>query len=117
MGDIERTAIKAVEGAQGGKRGDEAEVARALGRGWHYWHLLMAWGAGVLGQSIVLPCLCWEGMVKGYVALLFDVLMLGRMWIARQLRETGRGWVFYAVLCYTSPLWIEGAAWVFMACG
>lgn len=110
MSEIEPAGSKGVGAADAGAQG--CATGR---REWHHLHLLIAWGVGVLGQSIVLPCLCYEGTVKGYVALIFDLLVLARMIVARVLHEQSRGWIFYAVLCYTSPLWLEGAARLFMA--
>ena len=47
------------------------------------------------------------------IALYFDGLVILRMVIASFLCETGRGWIFYVVLCYTSAGWIEGITyWV-----
>ena len=41
-----------------------------------------------------------------------DGLVLLRMGIAFIRRETGGGWKFYAWLLCTSPLWIEGVAYL-----
>ena len=59
-------------------------------------------------QSLLLPCLCSTGVANSKFALAFDALVLLRMLLARHRHETGKDWIFYAVLCLSSPLWIEG---------
>ena len=78
---------------------------------WNFKHLLAALLAGFVLQSLFLPCLCDIGTAKITLAYAFDVLVLIRVAAARACHETGKGWLFYAVLCYTSPAWIEGAAY------
>ena len=80
--------------------------------GWNFQHLWLAFVAAVFLQSLILPCLCAEGDAKGKVALAFDLLVLARMGFAWITNETGRGWLFYVILLYTSAFWIEGAACV-----
>ena len=63
-------------------------------------------------QSLLLPCLCPIGTAKITLAYCFDCLVLLRMMIAHLRSETGRGWLFYAVLCYTSVAWIEGITYL-----
>lgn len=76
--------------------------------GWGYKHLGAAWLSGIILQALVLPCLCSIGVAKFNFALVFDALVLLRMLMARHRHETGKGWIFYAALCLSSPLWIEG---------
>ncbi len=79
---------------------------------WNFRHLGVALLIGLVLQSLVLPCLCDIGTPKIKFALCFDALVLMRMMIAYSGRETGRGWIFYAVLCYASAAWIEGLAYL-----
>jgi len=44
-------------------------------------------------------------MVQIYTAAVF-VLLLVRLIVARVRHETGKGWLFYAVLIWFSPIWI-----------
>jgi hypothetical protein len=81
---------------------------------WHFGHIWAAFLAAIILQSLILPCLCVEGTVKGWIALGFDVLVLIRVAVAWGRNETGRGWLFYVILLYTSAFWIEGLAWAFM---
>jgi hypothetical protein len=80
---------------------------------WNYRQLAVALFVGFILQALVLPCLCPIGTAKSTFALVFDVLILVRALIAYRRHETGRGWIAYTVLCYTSAGWIEGLAyWV-----
>jgi hypothetical protein len=79
---------------------------------WNFKHLLAALLAGFVFQSLLLPCLCDIGTAKTAFAYAFDVLVLIRIAAARACHETGKGWLFYGVLCYTSPAWIEGVAYL-----
>jgi hypothetical protein len=79
---------------------------------WNFRHLGAALFIGFVFQSLVLPCLCEIGTAKIKFALCFDTLVFLRMMIAYFGRESGRGWIFYAVLCYTSPAWIEGITYL-----
>jgi hypothetical protein len=45
--------------------------------------------------------------VKVNIALAFDGLLAARILAARLLREKGRGWLFYGIVCLTSPAWIS----------
>ena len=76
--------------------------------GWGFKHLGAAWLSGILLQSLRLPCLCSIGVAQSNFALVFDALVLLRMLIARHRHDTGKGWIFYAALCLSSPVWIEG---------
>lgn len=82
------------------------------GAQWNFKHLLAALFAGFVLQSLLLPCLCDIGTAKTAFAYAFDVLVLIRVAAARACCETGKGWLFYVVLCYTSPAWIEGVAYL-----
>lgn len=79
---------------------------------WNFRHLGAALFIGFVLQNLLLPCLCEIGTAKIKFALCFDTLVLLRMAIAYFSRETGRGWIFYAVLCYTSAAWIEGLTYL-----
>jgi hypothetical protein len=79
---------------------------------WNFGNLGAALFISFVLQSLFLPCLCQIGTAKMNFALGFDALVLLRMMIAYFGRETGRGWIFYAVLCYTSPVWIEGLTYL-----
>src|SRR5215469_2678945 len=81
---------------------------------WNFRRLGWALLIGLCLQSLVLPCLCEIGTAKIKFALYFDALVLARTMIAYFGRETGRGWIFYAVLCYTSAAWIEGLAYLIL---
>ena len=95
-------------------QGHEQCEDKGLTSGWNFPHLWLAFVAAVFWQSLILPCLCAEGDAKGKVALAFDLLVLARMGFAWITKETGRGWLFYVILLYTSAFWIEGAAWVLL---
>ncbi len=73
---------------------------------WNFKHLAYAWAIGAFLQQMLLPCLCYVGTADVRFGLVFDALILVRMLVASRLREKGRGWIFYALLCYTSPFWI-----------
>lgn len=79
---------------------------------WNFRHLGTALFIGFVFQSLFLPCLCSIGDAKMGLAFSFDGLVLTRMFVAWFAHETGRGWIFYAVLCYTSPAWIDGVAYL-----
>src|SRR5258707_9378327 len=79
---------------------------------WNFRHLGAALFIGFVLQSLFLPCLCSIGDAKIALAYAFDGFVLVRMLVAWIARETGRGWIFYAVLCYTSTAWIEGVAYL-----
>ncbi len=92
----------------------EQSEAKRLAYGWNFPHVWLAFLAAILSQSLLLPCLCWEGSVRGYIAFAVDLLVLVRVAIAWASNETGRGWLFYVILLYTSAFWIEGIVWVYM---
>ena len=81
---------------------------------WNFKHLVVALFAGFVLQSLLLPCLCDIGTAKIVFAYAFDGLILFRIFVARACREKGKGWLFYVILCYTSPAWIEGAAYILL---
>jgi hypothetical protein len=84
----------------------------SLSTGWNYRFLIGCFVVGLLGQTILLPCLCAIGNAKIAFAGVFDILILCRCIIARFRNETGNGWKFYAVLTVTSPGWIEAGTWI-----
>jgi uncharacterized membrane protein len=79
---------------------------------WNFQQLAAALVLGFMLQAAVLPCLCAIGTAKMSFAIVFDLLAVARGWMAYRRHETGRGWVLYAVLCYTSAGWIEGIAYL-----
>ena len=74
---------------------------------WNFTHLFLAWMVGILLQSIFLPCLCYEGTIKMYVALMFDLAVVLRGLVAWLLKEKNNTWIMYVVLCYSSFIWID----------
>jgi hypothetical protein len=92
----------------------EQAEGKGLANGWNFGHVWVAFIVAILLQSLILPCLCAEGTVKGMIALGFDTFVAIRVAIAWLRNETGRGWLFYTILLYTSAFWIEGIVWIFM---
>jgi len=90
----------------------EAVDATAQLTGWNFQQLAAALVLGFMLQALVLPCLCAIGTAKMSFAIVFDLLVVARGWMAYRRHETGRGWVLYAVLSYTSAGWIEGIAYL-----
>jgi hypothetical protein len=88
--------------------GDEKELVR----GWNYTQTFCALAVAFVLQDIAFDSLSINDESKFHLALALDGLVLLRTAIARGTNETGRGWLFYAILLYTSVLWIEGAFWV-----
>ena len=76
--------------------------------------MAMALLVGFILQMLVLPCLCQTGTAKMTFAIMFDLLVLVRTLVAHYRKETGRGWIVYAVLCYTSAGWIEGITYLIL---
>ncbi len=74
--------------------------------------MAVAFFIGFILQALVLPCLCQIGTAKMALAIVFDLLVLARTLVAYRRRETGRGWIVYAGLCYTSAGWIEGITYL-----
>tara|TARA_B100000609_G_scaffold197469_1_gene194912 strand:+ start:789 stop:1091 length:303 start_codon:yes stop_codon:yes gene_type:complete len=81
-------------------------------KGWNYSSLTCALIVGLLAQCVFLPCLCAEGTAKINFAIVFDVLIVLRIILAKILKQRDKGWIFYLIMIYTSPLWIELAAWI-----
>ncbi len=79
---------------------------------WNYRHLGAALFVGLTLQGLLLPCLCQIGQAKMGFAFAFDAAMIARILVAYYRKESGRGWVFYAALLYSSALWIEGLTYV-----
>ena len=75
---------------------------------WHYRGLLLAFVISLVLQAVLLPCMCIEGKAEVAFAGVFDILILCRIIIARELNEQGKGWIFYLVFTLTSALWISG---------
>lgn len=87
-----------------GKRWRESA---ANGDGRNCGRLFFALIVAFLLQSIFLPCLCPVGDARIRFAMIFDGLMLLRISVAHLVHERGEGWLFYAILIYSSPLWIR----------
>ena len=66
--------------------------------GWDYRAVLVSLLVAMVLQSIFLPCLCYEGTVKGYMAGAVDILVVLRLIVARVRKERSKGWIFYAIL-------------------
>ena len=79
---------------------------------WNFRHLGAALFTGFVLQSLLLPCLCAVGTAKITFAYSFDGLVLLRMLLACFRRETCKGWLVYALLCHSSPAWIEGVTYL-----
>ena len=79
---------------------------------WKFKKLAVACAIAFVLQSLFLPCLCDIGTAKIVFAYVLDATVLARMGVAYVRRETGGGWKFYAWLLCTSPLWIEGIAYL-----
>ena len=90
-----------------------SDVEKTAGE-WNYAQLLLALIVAFVLESMLLPCLCNIGTAKMQVAFVFLALVVVRIAVARIIREKGKGWVFYTILIYSSPLWIEAASWVFL---
>jgi hypothetical protein len=73
---------------------------------WNFRHLLLALFIGVSMQAAGLSDFVDSCAVTCPIALMFDVLYLARVARAYWKKETGRGWILYIVLMYTSPYWI-----------
>lgn len=58
-------------------------------------------------QMLFLPCLCKIGSAKLTFGLVIDLLVLLRLTVAKNEKETGKVWIFYLLLLLTSPIWIE----------
>lgn len=86
---------------------ESGKAEKALKEGWNYDQLILAFFFAFLAQMLFLPCLCDIGEAKVHFALIFDGLIVLRLIVARLLKQKDRGWIFYAILLYSSPLWIE----------
>ena len=74
---------------------------------WNFGFLIYTLVFAFIAQSIFLPCLCMEGTVKMQFAIMLDGLVVLRTFLAWLLKEKNKGWIFYAALLYSSPLWIN----------
>jgi hypothetical protein len=61
-------------------------------------------------QATLLPCLCAAGTVKMNIAFALDAAFIGRVILARLLRQTNRDWIVYGIILMTSAVWIEWLA-------
>jgi len=83
------------------------EESTAQASTWNFTVLTAGLVLGLIGQMAYLPCLCAIGVAKLTFALVFDGLILIRILLARHRKERNSGWVFYTILCLSSPAWIE----------
>lgn len=74
---------------------------------WDYIQLTCALILAFLVQSLFLPCLCRLGTARMQIAIIIDVMVAVRIIVARIRHEQGKGWIFYIVLLYSSPMWIR----------
>lgn len=88
------------------------DTNRAQRKEWNYRHLICALIVAFVLQNLFLACLCQEGTARVTFALVFDGLVILRIVAARLLNQKDKGWIFYMVLLYSSPLWIELASWL-----
>jgi hypothetical protein len=79
---------------------------------WNYRQLLLALGIVFILETVILYEFTVLGDAIVEVWLIFGLLYLVRVAWARWRRETGRGWIFYAVLMWTSPAWLRVGLWI-----
>lgn len=77
--------------------------------GWCGLYMLVSIFGGILIQSVLLPSLNYEGVYKGWFALAIDVLVVIRIIVAKILKQTDRGWIFYCIL-----MWLSGPLIMFI---
>ncbi len=78
---------------------------------WNYKHIFIALGVAFFLQVVSNPP--EFGYSTAYpmaLGMTFDLLILLRTFAAMILRERGKGWLFYTILLYLSPIWIQVAA-------
>jgi hypothetical protein len=73
---------------------------------WNFRQLTYAFIISFVLQQLFLPCLCDIGTAKITLALIVDALVIARAIVAYMTRERGQGWLFYAILLYSSTGWI-----------
>lgn len=73
---------------------------------WNFRQLTYAFIISFVLQQLFLPCLCDIGTAKVVLALVIDALVIARAIVAYITRERGSGWLFYALLLYSSTGWI-----------
>lgn len=61
-------------------------------------------------QSLFLPCLCAKGTAKMAIGIGVDLLVLGRVLLAKLRKETNRDWIVYLILAASSVIWISAVA-------
>ena len=92
----------------------ESATADTQVKEWDFKHLSSALVIAFCIQSMFLPCLCSIGTAKIVFAYSIDGLVMLRMLGAFVLKEHNTDWKIYAGLIWTSPLWIETVARVFL---
>ena len=85
----------------------KASPVVALGpRLWNFRMLGVALVISFILQMAFFDWLHSEGGTEAKFGLAWDAFVVARMVLAYFRKETGRDWLIYAVLCYTSPIWI-----------
>ncbi|MHC4872546.1 MAG: hypothetical protein ACYTFY_11940 [Planctomycetota bacterium] len=69
---------------------------------WPFRLLLVLLFVVLLGQMIVLPCLCRMGALKLEAGLYLDAFILVRIIIAKILHTKGKGWLTYVIMLLAS---------------
>ncbi|GAG03113.1 unnamed protein product, partial [marine sediment metagenome] len=84
------------------------DIEETQRQGWNYRHLISALVIGFMIQMFVFPshAYCGRQSVALTFAFVFDGLIVLRIYVALWVRQKGKGWIFYAVLLYSSPFWI-----------
>jgi hypothetical protein len=88
------------------------KAADAAAEGWDCEQLILALVVTVVVQYVTLVYACEAGVAKIKLACVFDALVALRFIAAWALRQRDRGWIFYLVLLYSSPIWITATAWM-----
>lgn len=90
----------------------DTESDSCVQQGWNYRILLVAFLGGWILKSLLLPCLCYKGVVSLHMALAVDVMILIRVLVAYRIKEQGRGWIFYSILTVASgPMILSLVEW------
>ena len=74
---------------------------------WNFRQLLIAFFVTLTIHTVILQGTDPIGPVLIRFSWMFDGLVLMRILVALVLNEHGRGWLFYMILLYTSPIWIS----------
>jgi hypothetical protein len=82
-------------------------VEEVQAEGWNYRYLYCALVFGFMLQSMFLSCACNRGSIRMMAAFGFDGLMVLRIIVVKLLKQKDKGWIFYMILIYSSPVWIR----------